>query len=85
MPKKKNQPPELSPSSGDQPGHIPDSSEGSYRFTEWSGAIVFYALNFGRRKFNYYYHKRFERRNFWMGWVIRILVVLLFFILFLGK
>ncbi len=73
----KSEPGKLSDSPADAPDQIASGADGAYRMTEWFGAVFFYLVNFRRKQFDYFFQKKFERRNFWVGYLLYLLVPLL--------
>lgn len=41
----------------------------------WFGAIFYYLINFGRIKFNTLYSKKYETRNLWTGWALKMITI----------
>lgn len=57
-------------------------AEASFELRIWIGAICFYLLKLGTTPFEELYITKYRRRNFWVGYLLSLtLVVLMIFVL----
>ncbi|HRW45274.1 MAG TPA: hypothetical protein P5343_10830 [Flavobacteriaceae bacterium] len=59
-----------------------NAADGEMHSSEWFGAILRYFWYFGKRKFNTFYNQKELKKNARIGWLFKVIVVVL--LLYLG-
>lgn len=58
-----------------------NGAEADYNFSIWVGAICFYLINLRKNPFKFYEQRKFSKRNVWVGYFLKLIIVGVFMFL----